>query len=81
MGEVRKNLPKDVIYGVPIVTVIGRMELCIENYRGIIEYNEQLIRIQTKKGQIKISGKRLMICRYTGDEMQITGQIDAVEYC
>lgn len=81
MGELRESLPKDVVYGAPIVSIIGRMELSVENYRGIIEYNDNLIRIQTKKGQIRIRGKRLIISCYTCDEMKITGRIDAVEYC
>lgn len=81
MGELRESLPKDVVYGAPIVNIIGRMELSVENYRGIIEYNNNLIRIQTKKGQIRIRGKHLVINCYTYDEMKITGRIDAVEYC
>lgn len=75
------NLPKDVVLGVPIVTVTGQMEVCIENYRGIIEYTDVLIRIQSKAGQIKISGKRMQIDYYTNDEMKITGRIKSIEYC
>ena len=52
------GLPKDVVMGQPVVTVLGRMELNIENYRGIIEYTDALIRVQTKAGQIRITGKK-----------------------
>lgn len=75
------NLPKDVVLGIPILTLIGKMELCIENYRGIIEYNDVLIRLQSKSGQIRVSGKRLQIEYYTNDEMKITGYIQSIEYC
>ncbi len=75
------SLPKDVVLGVPILTMTGRMELCIENYRGIIEYTDVLIRVQSKAGQIRVSGKRLQIEYYTNDEMKITGCIQSVEYC
>lgn len=75
------SFPKDVVLGVPILTMTGRMELCIENYRGIIEYTDVLIRVQSKSGQIKVSGKRMQIEYYTNDEMKITGQIQSVEYC
>lgn len=75
------SLPKDVVLGVPILTMTGRMELCIENYRGIIEYTDVLIRVQSKAGQIRVSGKRLQIEYYTNDEMKITGYIQSVEYC
>ena len=75
------NRPKDVVLGVPILTMTGRMELCIENYKGIIEYTDVLIRVRSKSGQIKVSGKRMQIEYYTNDEMKITGYIKSVEYC
>ena len=42
------NMPKDVVLGVPILTMTGQNEVSVENYRGIIEYTDLLIRIQTK---------------------------------
>ena len=30
------DLPKDVIQNASVITILGRNELCIENYRGII---------------------------------------------
>lgn len=74
------NMPKDVVLGVPIVTITGQVELCVENYRGIIEYTDVLIRIKTKIGQIKVVGKNLQIEYYTNDEMKVTGRILSVEY-
>lgn len=74
------NMPKDVVLGVPIVTLTGKLEVCIENYRGIIEYTELLVRIQTKIGQIRIIGKGLQIEYYTNDEMKITGCVASIEY-
>ncbi|MCI9023163.1 MAG: sporulation protein YqfC [Dorea sp.] len=74
------ELPKDVALGMPVLTVTGQMELCLENYRGIIEYTDTLVRIQTKTGQIRITGQRLQVVYYTNDEMKITGRILSIEY-
>lgn len=74
------ELPKDVVLGQPVLTVLGHMELNIENYRGIIEYTDILIRIQTRSGQIRIKGKNLCIEYYTNDDMKITGRIQSIEY-
>lgn len=74
------GVPKDVLLGVPIVTITGQMEANVENYRGIIEYTDLLVRIKSKSGQIRISGKNLQIAYYTNDEMKITGHIEKVEY-
>jgi len=75
------NMPKDVVLGVPIITMTGRIELNVENYNGIIEYTDIVIRLSTKSGQIKIVGQHLQIEYYTSDEMKVTGQIKTVEYC
>lgn len=74
------SMPKDVVLGASVVTIIGTGEVCIENYRGIVEYNDILIRVQTKESQIRIHGKHLQIQYYTNDEMKITGRILSLEY-
>lgn len=73
-------MPKDVILGVPIISVIGQNEACIENYRGILEYTDKLIRIQTKLGKIHVTGRGLTIEHYNNDEMKITGHITIIEF-
>ena len=72
------NLPKDVV--VPILTLTGHYEVNIENYRGILEYTEQLIRINVRSGQIRITGKSLEINYYTTTDMKITGKVEKIEY-
>ena len=71
------NLPKDVVLGVPILTLTGHY---VENYRGILEYTEQLIRINVRSGQIRITGKSLEINYYTTTDMKITGKVEKIEY-
>ena len=74
------NLPKDVVLGVPILTLAGQYEENIETYRGILEYTEQLIRINVRSGQIRITGKSLEINYYTTTDMKITGKVEKIEY-
>lgn len=74
------NLPADIIAGAPIITATGRNELCLENYKGIIEYNGNLIKVQTKQCRICIEGKHLNILYFTQDEMRISGYIQAIYY-
>ncbi len=80
MKKLPLDLPKDVVYGVPIVTVTGQMELCVENYRGLIEYNDSLLRLQTKTGQIKVEGNHIQITSYTREELYMTGMIHSITY-
>ena len=66
--------------GIPILTLTGHYEVNIENYRGILEYTEQLIRINVRSGQIRITGKSLEINYYTTTDMKITGKVEKIEY-
>lgn len=74
------GIPSDVLLGVPILTIVGNQEIAVTNYRGIQEYTDTLIRIQTKIGQIRLVGHRLSIEYYTNDEMKISGCIHRIEY-
>ena len=74
------GVPKDVAMGLPTLTITGTNDLCVENYRGMTEYTDQIIRLQSKSGQIKITGKKLEVIYYTNDEMKIHGHIRTIEY-
>ncbi|MDE6895844.1 MAG: YabP/YqfC family sporulation protein, partial [Lachnospiraceae bacterium] len=50
-------------------------------YRGIIEYTEKRIRLQTKTCQMTLCGEHLHIDYYTEDEMKISGEIGEIRYC
>lgn len=74
------ELPKDLMYGAVLVSITGRQEIIIENYRGLLEYNQNHISLQTKTCRLVICGKDLNISYYTNEEMKITGLIDSVTY-
>ena len=74
------EIPEDVVLGIPLLTALGSTEICIENYGGIIEYTDCLVRIRTKTGNISIKGKNLQVDYYTNDEMKIEGRISSIEY-
>ena len=74
------SMPKDVVLGASIITITGITEVCVENYRGIIEYTDCLVRLQIKDGQLRLTGKRLNIEYYTNDEMKITGIIEGLVF-
>lgn len=74
------ELPKDLMLGAAILTVTGRKEALISNYKGILEYEDSFIRVQTKNCRIRITGAHLAIDYYTNEEMKITGYIDTIQY-
>ena len=74
------DLPADLAYGSVLVSVTGQNELLIENYRGILEYKDEHIRIQAKDCRILIVGKKMKIEYYTNEEMKIKGFIEQILY-
>jgi len=74
------HLPTDILAGAPIITATGRNEISLENYKGLIEFNDELIKVQTKQCRICIEGKHLNILYFTEDEMRIRGHIQAIYY-
>ena len=74
------KLPKDSVLGASIVTITGKRDGFVENYKGIIEYTDCRIILQGKNCKIEICGKRLNILYYTNEDMKISGWIENVRY-
>ncbi len=69
------QIPPDLSRRDCILTLCGSGELYIENYRCILDYREQEIKLLTRKGVLFVRGSGLVISSYTGEEMYITGKI------
>lgn len=74
------ELPKDIVLDVAKVTLIGTDTITIENHRGIIEYNEDQIRINTGSGILTINGSKLSIKAILQEEITITGEVFCISY-
>ncbi len=75
------KLPGDVMLGEILLSFSGRYSVTVENYRGILLFEENCIRLQGKTCRLQICGHRLNIVYYDGDSMRICGQIQSVEFC
>lgn len=74
------QIPLDLAYREPILSMTGSRELFIENYRCIRQYGETCILLQTKTGCLKIEGTCLGIAYYTNEEMKIVGNIRCISW-
>lgn len=72
------KLPKDMMMGAFMLSMTGNREAFIENYRGILEYTDTCILLQTKNGQVRFEGSGLVIEYYTNEDMKISGCIASV---
>lgn len=73
------ELPIDIMMDLPRLTVIGNIETRLLNHKGIIEYTNEIIRINTKSGVFKIVGENLEIKTILSEEIIITGVIQNIE--
>lgn len=85
-GKMKKNridkmleLPKEVYSNVPKMIITGFDEMIIENFKGILEYEEFFVRINTHIGIVNINGYNLNLENMTDDDIKITGKIESFD--
>lgn len=60
-------------------TLLGNKELSIQNFKGIIEYDTKIIRLNTKDFMIKIWGENLNIKNINDEDITVNGKISGIE--
>lgn len=73
------EIPEEVYTNVPKITITGFSEIILENYKGILEYEEFFVRISTHIGIININGYNLNLETMTNDDIKVTGKIESIE--
>ena len=73
------ELPKDIVMDLPKVVLIGNIQLNISNHKGIIEYTQNTIRINSSIGIFKIEGENLELKTILLEEIIIIGNIEKIE--
>ena len=73
------EMPEEIYSNKPKLTTIGFEELMIENYKGIIEYEDYYIRLSTFIGIININGFNLRLEKMTEDDIKVIGKIESID--
>ena len=73
------ELPQEVYSITPKLTITGFNEMILENYKGILEYEEFFASISTYIGVVNINGYNINLEKMTNDDIKITGKIESVE--
>ncbi len=73
------DLPKEIYSNTPKISILGFNEMVIENYKGILEYEEFFVRISTYIGIVNINGYNLKLENMTDDDIKVTGKIESFE--
>ena len=73
------EVPREISSIDPKITIIGFDEMLIENYKGILEYEEFYIKINTAIGNININGFNLNLEQVTEDDIAVKGKIESID--
>ena len=73
------ELPEEVYLDIPRITITGFDEIIIENFKGILEYEEFFVRIRTNIGIVNINGYNLNLENMTNDDIKVKGKIESLE--
>ena len=77
--DIMLEMPKEVYSDIPKIIVTGFEEMIIENFKGILEYEEFFVRINTNIGIININGFNLNLENMTNDDIKVTGKIESMD--
>ena len=73
------EIPEEIYTNTPKITITGFSEIILENYKGILEYEEFFASISTYIGIVNINGYNINLEKMTNDDIKITGKIESVE--
>ena len=74
------EIPREIDNKESKITIISFDEILIENYKGILEYQDFFIRISTYLGIVNINGFELSLKEMTTDDIQVTGKIESLDF-
>ena len=73
------EMPKEVCTDIPKIIITGFDEMIIENFKGILEYEEFFVRINTHIGNVNINGFNLNLENMTNDDIKVSGKIESID--
>lgn len=73
------SLPKDVVVNATLLHMVGKSDVFVENFKGIISYTCSEILIKGHGMKLCISGERLLIAYYSEEDMKISGRIREIK--
>ncbi|MNH82827.1 YabP family protein [compost metagenome] len=74
------DLPQDLVFDLPRLTMVGNRQLLIENHRGVLHFSPDHLRLALPEGSLEVVGSRLVIKAIMPEEVLIEGDIAAIQY-
>lgn len=75
------DLPQEALAGYAYIEISGNREVIVEGCRGVLEYSDTVVSLNTGKLIVKITGCELTVVSMQNTQAIIRGVIAGVEYC
>ena len=74
------ELPGEVIFNLPVITLTGRGGIDIENYKSILEYSDTSVSVNTSAGIVSVCGEGLELKSVSAEYISVKGVICSVMF-
>lgn len=74
------ELPQDVMLDVARITLIGAMEVLVENHRGLHHYTPDKVVLGVPDGRLSIAGEEMQIGAISPEQVVLVGKIREIRY-
>ena len=74
------EVPQNALSGVAQIEIAGNREAVIDGCQGILEYDENVIKLSAGRMSIRFSGRGLQIKVLTHDSAVVEGFITGIEF-
>jgi len=74
------DFPRDISLDLPKIIVIGNREIIIENHKGIIFFETNMVKINSRIGPIMIKGEKFEILFIAETSITISGNFQGISY-
>lgn len=74
------ELPGGTLTDIPHIEMTGHREAIVEGCHGILSYDDDVVRLHTGCGIIRITGQKLTLRAMNNDSAMVSGKILSLEF-
>jgi sporulation protein YqfC len=74
------DIPQDIAMDVPRLTMVGNVQLHIENHRGVLHFSDEYLKLALSHGVLEVHGSKLSIRNIMAEEVMVAGEIRDLKY-
>lgn len=79
-NQLKKNLVSEFFADEPKIEMLGNREMIVDGCKGVVEYNETLIKLSLGESVLSLSGDNLIIKSFDSSVAVISGQICDISF-